>query len=181
MSSLKRVQVCVVQWSVSELRRVLQLRRLIALGTKSFLAAARIEELDYAMDAIGKSTGLGYQAIKDTALAIKAEGIEMEIASKTAIKFAQNHLDMSKAALLAKAAQDFAIVGAKNSSETYDMLTHAVITGRSEVLKSVGIQKSAGQMYEAFANKIGKATTALTYQEKQQAVVLARYFVLSSV
>ena len=144
---------------------------LIAMGTKSFLAAARIEELDYAMDAIGKSTGLGYQAIKDTALAIKAEGIEMEIASKTAIKFAQNHLDMSKAALLAKAAQDFAIVGAKNSSETYDMLTHAVITGRSEVLKSVGIQKSAGQMYETFANKIGKATTALTYQEKQQAVL----------
>ena len=143
----------------------------IAFGTKSFLAAARIEELDYAMDAIGKSTGLGYQAIKDTALAIKAEGIEMEIASKTAIKFAQNHLDMSKAALLAKAAQDFAIVGAKNSTETYDMLTHAVITGRSEVLKSVGIQKSAGQMYEAFANKIGKATTALTYQEKQQAVL----------
>jgi len=144
---------------------------LIAMGTKSFLAAARIEELDYAMDAIGKSTGLGYQAIKDTALAIKAEGIEMEIASKTAIKFAQNQLDMSKAALLAKAAQDFAIVGAKNSSETYDMLTHAVITGRSEVLKSVGIQKSAGQMYETFANKIGKATTALTYQEKQQAVL----------
>jgi len=144
---------------------------LIAMGTKSFLAAARIEELDYAMDAIGKSTGLGYQAIKDTALAIKAEGIEMEIASKTAIKFAQNHLDMSKAALLAKAAQDFAIVGAKNSSETYDMLTHAVITGRSEVLKSVGIQKSAGQMYEAYAKTLGKSAAALTYQEKQQAVL----------
>ena len=144
---------------------------IIAFGTKSFLAAARIEELDYAMDAIGKSTGLGYQAIKDTALAIKAEGIEMEIASKTAIKFAQNHLDMSKAALLAAAAQDFAIVGAKNSSETYDMLTHAVITGRSEVLKSVGIQKSAGQMYEAFAKTLGKSAAALTYQEKQQAVL----------
>ena len=144
---------------------------LIAMGTKSFLAAARIEELDYAMDAIGKSTGLGYQAIKDTALAIKAEGIEMEIASKTAIKFAQNHLDMSKAALLARAAQDFAIVGAKNSSETYDMLTHAVITGRSEVLKSVGIQKSAGQMYEAYAKTLGKSAAALTYQEKQQAVL----------
>jgi hypothetical protein len=144
---------------------------LIAMGTKSFMAAARIEELDYAMDAIGKSTGLGYQAIKDTALAIKAEGIEMEIASKTAIKFAQNHLDMSKAALLASAAQDFAIVGAKNSSETYDMLTHAVITGRSEVLKSVGIQKSAGQMYEAYAKTLGKSAAALTYQEKQQAVL----------
>jgi hypothetical protein len=119
----------------------------------------------------GAAGNSGYQAIKDTALAIKAEGIEMEIASKTAIKFAQNHLDMSKAALLAAAAQDFAIVGAKNSSETYDMLTHAVITGRSEVLKSVGIQKSAGQMYEAFAKTLGKSAAALTYQEKQQAVL----------
>jgi hypothetical protein len=144
---------------------------IIAFGTKSFMAAARIEELDYAMDAIGKSTGLGYQAIKDTALAIKSEGIEMEVASQSAIKFAQNHLDMSKASLLAKAAQDFAIVGAKNSTETFNMLTHAVITGRSEVLKSVGIQKSAGQMYEDYAKKIGKSAAALTYQEKQQAVL----------
>jgi hypothetical protein len=143
----------------------------IAFGTKSFMAAARIEELDYAMDAIGKSTKLGYQAIKDTALAIKAEGIEMEVASQAAIKFAQNNLDMSKASLLAKAAQDFAIVGAKNSTETFNMLTHAVITGRSEVLKSVGIQKSAGQMYETYAKTLGKSAAALTYQEKQQAVL----------
>jgi hypothetical protein len=50
------------------------------------------------------------------------------------------------------------------------MLTHAVITGRSEVLKSVGIQKSAGQMYESFARKIGISASALTYQQKQQAV-----------
>ena len=144
---------------------------IIAFGTKSFMAAARIEELDYAMDAIGKSTKLGYQAIKDTATAIKNEGIEMEVASQAAIKFAQNNLDMSKASLLAKAAQDFAIVGAKNSTETFNMLTHAVITGRSEVLKSVGIQKSAGQMYEDFAKTLGKSAAALTYQEKQQAVL----------
>ena len=144
---------------------------IIAFGTQSFMAAARIEELDYAMDAIGKSTKLGYKAIKDTAIGIKNEGIEMEVASQAAIKFAQNHLDMSKASLLAKAAQDFAIVGAKNSTETFNMLTHAVITGRSEVLKSVGIQKSAGQMYEDYAKTLGKSAAALTYQEKQQAVL----------
>ena len=144
---------------------------LIAFGTQSFMAAARIEELDYAMDAIGKSTGKGYQAIKDAANAIKSEGIEMEVASQAAIKFAQNNLDLSQAHLLATAAQDFAIVGAKNSTETFNMLTHAVITGRSEVLKSVGIQKSAGQMYEDFAKTLGKSAAALTYQEKQQAVL----------
>lgn len=143
---------------------------IIALGTKSFMAAARIDELDYAMNAVGKSTGLGYQVIKDTALAIKDKGIEMEIASKSALKYAQNNLKMSYAVDLARVAQDLAVIGGMNSTETYNMLTHAVITGRSEVLKSVGIQKSAGQMYEAYAKTLGKTANALTYQEKQQAV-----------
>jgi hypothetical protein len=38
---------------------------LIGLGTKSFMAAARVDELDVAMNAVGKATGLGYQAIGD--------------------------------------------------------------------------------------------------------------------
>jgi hypothetical protein len=143
---------------------------LIALGTKSFMAAARVDELDVAMNAVGKATGLGYQAIRDAAIATKDMGIEMEIAQQSAIKFAQNNLDLAYASQLARAAQDLAVVSGKNSTETFNMLTHAVITGRSEVLKSVGIQKSAGQMYESFARSIGKSANSLTYQEKQQAV-----------
>ena len=143
---------------------------IIAMGTKAFLAAARVDELDVAMNAVGESTGKGYQAIRDAAIEIKKNGIEMEIAQKSAIKFAQNNLKLSYASDLARAAQDLAVVSAKNSSETFDMLTHAVITGRSEVLKSVGIQKSAGQMYESYAKTLGKTAQALTYQEKQQAV-----------
>jgi len=146
------------------------LTTLIALGTKSFMAAARVDELDVAMNAVGKATGLGYQAIRDAAIATKDMGIEMEIAQQSAIKFAQNNLDLAYASQLARAAQDLAVVSGKNSTETFNMLTHAVITGRSEVLKSVGIQKSAGQMYESFAKSIGKSASALTYQEKQQAV-----------
>jgi phage-related protein len=144
---------------------------MVAFGTKAFMAAARVDELDIAMNAVGKSTGLGYQVIKDATLAIKSNGIEMEIAQKSALKFAQNNLELGKAADLARVAQDLAVISGMNSSDTYNMLTHAVITGRSEVLKSVGIQKSAGQMYESFARSIGKTTKQLTYQEKQQAVL----------
>jgi phage-related protein len=143
---------------------------MIAFGTKAFMAAARVDELDVSMNAVGKATGLGYQAIRDAAIATKDMGIEMEIAQQSAIKFAQNNLKLSYASELARAAQDLAVVSGKNSTETFNMLTHAVITGRSEVLKSVGIQKSAGQMYESFAKSIGKSANALTYQEKQTAV-----------
>jgi len=144
---------------------------MIAFGTKAFMAAARVDELDIAMNAVGKSTGLGYQVIRDATVAIKENGIEMEVAQKSALKFAQNNLELGKAADLARVAQDLAVISGMNSTDTYNMLTHAVITGRSEVLKSVGIQKSAGQMYETFARSIGKTTKQLTYQEKQQAVL----------
>lgn len=144
---------------------------IIAIGLQSFKAAARVDELDIAMNAVGKSTGFGYAAIREATLAIKDNGIEMEIAQKAALKFAQNNLAMGEAADLARVAQDLAVISGMNSSDTFNMLTHAVITGRSEVLKSVGIQKSAGQMYESFAKSIGKSAKQLTYQEKQQAVL----------
>jgi hypothetical protein len=43
-----------------------------------------------------------------------------------------------------------AVIGAKNSTETTMLLTRAIITGRTELLKSAGVQKSAGQMYEEY-------------------------------
>jgi phage-related protein len=143
----------------------------IAFGIKSFNAAARVDELNYALDAIGKSTGMGGQALADEAAEVKGMGIEMEIAQKAVLKFAQNNLELGKASDIARIAQDLAIISGENSTETFNKLTHAVITGRSEVLKSVGIQENAGQMYAKFAKSIGKTTKELSYQEKQQAVL----------
>jgi len=143
----------------------------IAMGTKAFMAAARVDELDYALNAVGKSTKMGYKALQDEALEIKGVGIEMEIAQKSVLKFAQNNLELGKASEVARIAQDLAIISGENSTETYNRLTHAVITGRSEVLKSVGIQKSAGQMYEEYAKKIGIATSSMTFQQKQAAIL----------
>jgi phage-related protein len=144
---------------------------IIAMGTKAFMAAARVDELDYALNAVGKSTGMGYKALQNEALEIKGVGIEMEIAQKSVLKFAQNNLELGKASELATIAQDLAIISGENSTETYNKLTHAVITGRSEVLKSVGIQKTAGQMYEEYAKTIGVTTNAMTFQQKLAAIL----------
>jgi phage-related protein len=144
---------------------------LITFSRRAFDAASRVEELDVAMQAVGHSTGVGYEALNEAALAIKANGIEMEIAQKTALKFAQNNLELAKAADVARVAQDLAVIGAMNSTDAFDRLTHAIVTGRSEVLKSVGIQKSAGQAYAEYAASVGKAARDLSYTEKQTAVM----------
>ena len=144
---------------------------MIGFGVKAFNAAARVDELNIALNAVGKSTGFGYQKLNETALAIKSMGIEMEIAQKATLKYAQNNLDLAKASEVARVAQDLAVIGAMNSSDAFDRLTHAIITGRSEVLKSVGIQKSAGAAYAEYGASIGKAAKDLTATEKQAAVL----------
>ena len=139
---------------------------IIGFGIKAFNAAARVDELNIALNAVGKSTGYGYQKLNETALAIKSMGIEMEIAQKATLKYAQNNLELAKASEVARVAQDLAVIGAMNSSDAFDRLTHAIITGRSEVLKSVGIQKSAGAAYAEYGASIGKAAKDLTATEK---------------
>lgn len=144
---------------------------LIKLGKAAFADAARVQELDVAMQAIGRSTGIGYEAINKASNGIRKMGIELAASQQIAIEFAQNNLEIAKAADVARVAQDLAVIGQKNSTDTTMLLTRAIITGRTELLKSSGIQKSAGQMYEEFAAKAGKSATALTAVEKQTAVL----------
>jgi hypothetical protein len=63
------------------------------VGKASFHAAARVSELNVAIDAIGKSTGIGAKNIKDAANAIRDNGIEMASAQQMAIEFAQGNLE----------------------------------------------------------------------------------------
>ena len=144
---------------------------LISFGKQAFMQSARVRELDVAMQAIGKSTGIGYQQINEATKAIRKNGIEMAASQQIAIQFAQNQLDIAQASKVARVAQDLAVIGAKDSTETTLLLTQAIITGRTELLKSAGVQKSAGQMYDEFARSAGKSASALTAVEKQTAVL----------
>lgn len=144
---------------------------LISIGVKSFMAAARVQELDVAINAVGKSTGLGYQAIADAATGIKSMGIEMQVAQRSALMFAQNNLKLADASKLARTAQDLAVLSGKNSTEEFQLLTYAVMTQRSELFKSAGVNGSVQGAYQAMAKSLGKSTNALTAQEKVQAAM----------
>ena len=141
------------------------------LGKTAYTEAARVQELDVSMKAIGFSTEIGYEAIKEATAGIRDMGIELGASQQIAIQFAQNNLDMAKAAEVARVAQDLAVISQRNSTEQTNLLTYAIITGRTELLKSAGIQKSAGQMYDEYALTIGKTAAGLNAMEKQQAVL----------
>ena len=141
------------------------------LGKTAYNEAARVQELDVSMKAIGHSTGIGYDAIKQATAGIRDMGIELGSSQQIAIQFAQNNLDMAQASKVARVAQDLAVISQRNSTEQTNLLTYAIITGRTELLKSAGIQKSAGQMYDEYAATIGKTAAGLNAMEKQQAVL----------
>jgi phage-related protein len=144
---------------------------LIKLGIESFMAAARVEELNYAMNAVGKSTGLGYEAIHQAAIGIKQMGIEYSVAQRSALMFAQNNLKLADASKLARVAQDLAVLSGKNSTEEFQLLTYAVMTQRTELFKSAGINGSVQQAYEKMAKSLGVSTQQLTAQQKVQAAM----------
>jgi hypothetical protein len=140
-------------------------------GKNAFDEAARVSELDVAMTAIGRSTGVGAGKLKEAAAAIKAKGIETAAAQKMAIEYAQGELDLADAAKIARVAQDLAVISQKNSTDTALLLTRAIKTGNSQLLKSAGVSRQASEAYEMYATELGKSTTALTASERQQAIV----------
>lgn len=144
---------------------------LVKMGKASFQAAARVSELNVAIDAIGKSTGIGAKNIKASAQAIRDNGIEMAAAQQMAIEFAQGNLEMAQAAKVARVAQDLAVISQKNSTDTAMILTRAIKTGNSMLLKSAGISEQASTGYAKYALSIGKTANNLNAQERQQAII----------
>jgi len=144
---------------------------LAAFGVQAFKAAARVEELDIAMRAVGESSNFTYDELNAATKAIRANGIELAASQEIALKFAKNNLDLAAASKIARVAQDLAVISQQNSTETTNRLIHAVITQNSVVLRQAGIQKTAGEAYKEYAKEIGKTTRALTAQERQQAII----------
>lgn len=146
-------------------------KKLIDFGRAAFGAAAQVGELNVAMEAVGKSTGLGYMALQSTALAVKKNGIEMATAQQMALQFAQANLDLGKAAGIARVAQDLAVIAQKNSTEVTDLLTDAIMTQNTRLLRSAGITKSAEEAYQAYAAANKVAAADLTEAQKKQAIM----------
>jgi len=144
---------------------------LIAFGVKSFKAAAEVERLDLALEAVGASSGKGYEALKSTSDGMRALGINAAAAQKTTLKFAQSNIDLSQATLLAKTAQDLSVASSMTAEEALQSITFAVTTGNTRVLRQIGITTGASDAYQRYASTIGKAAKDLTMAERRQAVV----------
>jgi hypothetical protein len=140
-------------------------------GKASFDAAARVSELDVAITAVGKSTKLGGDTIRAAVKDIAKMGIEMGSAQQMALEFAQGNLDLKQAADVARVAQDLAVISQKNSTDQAMLLTRAIKTGNTMLLRGAGITRMASEGYASYAKELRKSQNDLTATERQQAII----------
>ncbi|KKK77573.1 hypothetical protein LCGC14_2852220, partial [marine sediment metagenome] len=77
-------------------------------------------------------------------------------------------LDLADASKIARAAQDLAVVGMRDSSEAATDLLHAITSLQPRLLKKYGIYVTLTQVYKDAAKALGKNVTELTSLEKRQ-------------
>jgi len=144
---------------------------LVNYGKGAILAAARMDELTIVMRVVGRNAGFTTEEMDAAAASIAEMGITTDVAARIATRFAQNNIDMANASKLARTAQDAAVIGMVDSSEALDRMMHGIITAQPEILQGLGLTVDFGKAYQDYAAELGKAVTALTGMERQQARV----------
>lgn len=133
------------------------------------MVAARYEELGIVITEVGKRSGVTETTMLRTEKVLRKNGIAATEARQTMLSFMQAHLDLAKATDLARVAQDAAVVGGLNSSQTLQRITHGIISGQSEVLRTVGITVQFETAYKKMAKEVGVSVNALTAAQRTQA------------
>lgn len=144
--------------------------KLAQFAKDAVMTAARFEELGIVVQEVAKRNGIAASTINKTEAAMRRFGIAATESRSQMLKFMQAHLDLAQATDLARLAQDAAVVGGMNSSQTLARITHGIVSGQTEVLRTVGITVSFENAYRKMAKEVGIANiNALTPAQKTQA------------
>jgi hypothetical protein len=133
------------------------------------LMAARYETLGVVTEVVGRNAGYTKTQMDAATDAIARQGITMIESRESATKLVQAHVDLKNATVLARIAQDAAVIGHLNSSEAFDRLVNGISRGNVLILRNIGINVNLQSAYRDMAGELGKATAELTENERVQA------------
>ncbi len=131
--------------------------------------AARIQVLNRVFKMTGIQAGHTAKELAAAKTAIMDLGIAEQEALQIGQRFIQAQLDLADATLVARAAQDLAVIAGTNSSETALQLTEAIVKQRPILLKQFGIIADLTEIYGQQAEALGKTREELTKNDKRQA------------
>jgi hypothetical protein len=136
---------------------------------ESALMAARYETLGVVVQVVGRNAGYTKTQMDTATDAIARQGITMIESRESATKLVQAHVDLKNATVLARIAQDAAVIGHLNSSEAFDRLVNGISRGNVLILRNIGINVNLQTAYRQMADELGKTTKELSENERVQA------------
>ncbi len=137
------------------------------------LLAARVENLDTVMKAIGQTNHITAGQMDLTETGMRKLGITTQVSREIIARFTQNNLDLADSLKVARIAQDAAVVAGLNSSETAERMMVAVQRLDTRMLRNIGILINLRSEYQKVAIATGRYENSLTANEKQQIVMQA--------
>jgi hypothetical protein len=149
----------------------------IAGAAKSFvkdaaMTAARTETLRVAMEQVGKNARLSAQSLNYFVNELRAAGITSQEAMLGVTKSLTSGLPLDKLKELATRARDIATVADTDTSDAFSRIIHGIISGQSQVLRSLMIPiSSLDEAWKQYAAQLGKTKDELTQVEKAQATL----------
>jgi len=133
--------------------------------------AGRYDMMGVAMYTAGKNAGYTAAQMDKFENGLKRTGIAAIEARQSITRLAVANVNLEQSALLARAAQDLAVVGGLNSSEAFERMATAIQKGQVITLHALGINATFEQGYEKMKKSLGGITRELTENEKVQSRV----------
>lgn len=143
---------------------------LIKLGDlvkESALLAARYETLGVVMRTVGEAAGYSKTQTDRLAASLEKQGISKMESRNQLSRFALANMPLERAPELAKIAQGAAVIQGINSSEAFSRLTHGIIGGQTEIIRTMGIMVDFEGELERVQHATGKTAMEFTKAEKQ--------------
>jgi hypothetical protein len=146
---------------------------LISLGQNAITTAGRTNEMAMVAQYMGQQAGNSSEKINEVTTALQKSGANMQTSYDIVTQFSRANLNLAQSTDLLKVAQGAAIVAGQGTSEVTSQLISGIITLQPEVLRTAGIIVSADVAYKKYAESIHTSASALTGQQKQQAILNA--------
>lgn len=138
----------------------------IAKGKEVLDLAARYETLGVVMGVVGRNAGYTMGQMLAFEQSLRRTGISAIESRNNLARMAQSHLDLSKATALGRVAQDAAVIGNLNSSETFERLIMGIQRSEILMLRTIGINADFTAAYRRTADEVGRSVESFSTQEK---------------
>jgi hypothetical protein len=147
-----------------------------ANALKSFVGQAvglraRVDTLGVTLNLVGQKAGYTAEQIEATEEELKGLGITTQAARQSLLLMTRANIDWSQAAILARIAQDAAVVAGLNSSQAFERLIRGIQKGEPELLDELGLTINRTRAYEDLAKTLDKSSKELTQAERSQAIL----------